>query len=138
MDLHVLDVQLQTVKIYWNPLSLPLPLMIQDINQTYTLTVTSSNIQPLVLQLNQLSYIFTAPEGTPPCEVYNISIIATYHDIAGITYTGDDCSVASSVRLLMLPSLPDIRNLESSLYYTLRKNTTGNITLKVSFSVSIS
>ena len=44
--------------------------------------------------------------------------------------------MATPVLQRMLPSLPDIRNLESSLYLVLMKNATGQVTLKVSFSVS--
>ena len=137
MNLHVIDVHLQTVEISWAPLiRLPIPLMVQDINETYTLSVISTNTRPQIVRLRERSYVFTAPEGAPPCEVYNISVIATYHDIAGTTYTGDGCSVATPVVQRMLPSPPDIRNLESSLYLRLKKNATGQVTLKVSFSVS--
>ena len=137
MSVLATDVHLQTIEITWPPLiELPRPLMVEDINETYTLSVTSANIQPQIVELYELSYVFTAPEGAPPCEVYNFSVLATYHDIAGTTYTGDGCSVATPVLQRMLPSLPDIRNLESSLYLVLMKNATGQVTLKVSFSVS--
>ena len=133
----VRDVDLQTIEISWGPLiKLPLPLMVQDINETYTLSVTSTNTQLQRVELHEQSYVFTAPEGAPPCEVYNISVLATYQDIAGNTYTGEGCSVGTPVVQRMLPSLPDIRNLESSLYLVLQKNVTGQVTLKVSFSVS--
>ena len=45
--------------------------------------------------------MFTAPEGAPPCEVYNFSVTATY---AGATCT-------SPVLNIMIPSLPDIKYL---------------------------
>ena len=138
MDLYaIMDIQLQTVKISWSSLSPPQPLLIPDINLTYTLTVTSRNTEPLILQLNEQFYVFTAPKGVTPCEVYNFSVLTTYHDIEGTAYSGDECNVASLEILRMLPSLPDIGKLESSLSHTLRKNATGNITLEVSFSVSL-
>ena len=137
MSVLATDVYLQTVEITWPPLiELPHPLIIEDINETYTLSATSANIQPQIVKLHERSYVFTAPEGAPPCEIYNFSVLATYYDVAGTTYTGDGCSVATPVLQRMLPSLPDIRNLESSLYLILMKNATGQVTLKVSFSVS--
>ena len=139
VNLQVRDLHLQTVEIFWAPLirlSVPDPLMVQDINESYTLSVISTNTRPKIVQLHEQSYVFTAPEGAPPCEVYNISVLAIYQDIAGNTYIGDGCSVATSVVQRMLPSPPDIRNLESSLSLVLKKNATGQVTLKVSFSVS--
>lgn len=137
MNLHVMDVDLQTVEISWSPLRLSLPLMIQHPNQTYTLSVISSNTQPHIVQIYERSYIFTAPEGAPPCEVYNISVLTMYHEIAGTTYTGDGCNVATPVFQRMLPSRPNISNLESYLSFVLKKNATGQVTLKVFFPVSI-
>ena len=137
-SVDVTDIRLQAVEISWLPLiELPRPLMVEDINETYTLSVTSANTQPQIVELHERSYVFTAPEGAPPCEVYNFSVLATYHDIGGTTYTGDGCSVATPVLQRMLPSPPDIRNLESSLYVHLQKNATGQVTLKASFSVSL-
>ena len=136
MNLHVMDVDLQTVEISWSPLRLSLPLT-QHPNQTYTLSVISSNTQPHIVQINERSYVFTSPEGAPPCEVYNISVLTTYHEIAGTTYTGDGCNVATPVFQRMLPSRPNISNLESYLSFILKKNATGQVTLKVSFPVSI-
>ena len=51
-------------------------------------------------KLSDPYYAFTAPEGAPPCEVYNFSVTATY-DIDGVTYTGAGCSVQSSDVLVL-------------------------------------
>ena len=132
MDVYVEDIDIQTVNISWSPLRLPLSLMIQDINlvKTYILTVTTMASNTQILQLYQSFYVFTAPEGAPPCEVYNFSVTAAY---IGATYTANGCSPALSK---MLPSLPDINRLESSLEYVLEKGFDRNIFLKASFLVS--
>ena len=103
-----------------------------ETNRTYNLIVMSSTNQQLVFTLQNPNYIFTAPEGAPPCEVYNFSVTATY---IGATYTGAGCSDASPVLSRMLPSLPNISRLESSLDYVLEKRSTSFI-VKVSFEVS--
>ena len=82
---------------------------------------------------NKFYYCFTAPEGAPPCELYNFSITATY---VGATYTATDCSVLSPVFSSKLPSLPNISRLDSSLDYVLTKQATG-FTFYISFEVSI-
>ena len=51
-------------------------------------------------KLSDPYYAFTAPEGAPPCEVYNFFVTATY-DIDGVTYTGAGCSVQSSDILVL-------------------------------------
>ena len=127
---YVMDIDLQTVNILWMSLSLPSSLMIQNINQIYTLTVTRNNTQPQIIQLYQLSYyVFTAPEGDPPCEVYNFCVTTTY---VGATYTGSGCSVPSPVISRMLPSLPALYQVEVSLNYSLIKNE-SKVKLVVSF-----
>ena len=58
-----------------------------DTSQTYLLTISyGTHMQQI--PLNVSNYIFTAPEDTLPCQVYNFSIIATHN---GATFTGDDC-----------------------------------------------
>ena len=47
--------------------------------------MTSTNTHTHSIELHERSYIFTAPEGARPCEVYLTSVLATYQDIAGIT-----------------------------------------------------
>ena len=135
MDVYSADVDIQRVNISWNPQSQPFSLVIEDINQIYTLTVTSSNTHPQTLQLHQPFYVFTAPEGAPPCEVYNFSVTATY---VGATYTGAGCSVPSPVLSRMLPSLPGINRLEFSVEYSVEKHSDSSIALNVSFMVSCS
>ena len=114
MDVYSENIDIQRSNISWNFPSLPVSLSTEDVNQTYTLTVTSSNTaQPQKLQLHQPYYVFTAPKGASPCEVYNSSITATY-DIAGATYTGAGCSVSSPVLSRTLPSLPGIEGISFS------------------------
>ena len=74
--------------------------------------------------------VFTAPEGAPPCEVYNFSITAI-NDTVGITYAGAGCSQVLST---MIPSPPNISRLEASLSYSLEKRL-GKVFLNVSFQV---
>ena len=83
------------------------------------------------LKFSQPYYVFTAPEGAPPCEVYNFSVTATY---IGATYTGAGCSVPSPVLSRMLPSLPDIKRLQSSHSYSLEKQS-GKFIFTVYFQV---
>jgi hypothetical protein len=64
-----------------------------------------SSIQEIPMLRNESTYYFTAPEGAPPCEVYNFSVTATY---VGATYTGAGCRVSSSVISTTLPSPPSI------------------------------
>ena len=100
----------------------------------FSLTVSRGSSSQLenISEVNE-SYIvnFTAPEGVPPCEVYNFSVTATY---VGATYTGAGCSVPSPVLSRMLPSLPNISRLESSLNYMLGKQSTAFV-IEVSFEV---
>ena len=102
--------------------------------QVFSLKINYGSKSQLV-SLNESSYTFTAPEGAPPCQIYNFSVTATY-DIAGVSYTGAGCSVPSPVLSTMLPSLPDIDQVESSLNYSLMKRPNGGLLLHVSLSVS--
>ena len=106
--------------------------MYPDVNLTYKLFVTSDNTEERTFQIDEHYSVFTAPEDAPPCEVYNFSVTATY---VGATYTGAGCSVPSPVLSTMLPSLPDIEQLEGSLKYTLKKRSTSSIVLFVSYKV---
>ena len=125
------DVQLQMVNISWTPLDIPS-------NQNYTLRVTSMNTQPQVYPLPPSFMVFKAPEGAPPCEVYNFSVTTTYvgGSYVGATYTGDDCCIVSQVVSRMLPSLPDKMMLESSLSYSLERQSSEAIIMTISLSVS--
>ena len=102
--------------------------------QTYTLCVESPGYEERTLhvQLNESYYLFTARNNAPPCEVYNFSVSATY---IGATYTGDGCGTHSTVISRMLPSLPDVEVLNSSLTYSLIKKA-GKVTLTTSFEVN--
>jgi hypothetical protein len=100
----------------------------QEKVDNYHLSVISHSTQPHSVQLNTSFLVFTAPEGAPHCEVYNFSVTATY---VGVTYTGASCSVTSPVVSSMLPSLPDQRILELSLNYSLEKQGTGNVILRL-------
>ena len=133
VDVYMEDIDIQTVNISWSPHNLPPSLMIPDINLIYTLTVTSSNTQPQILQLHQPYNVLSAPEGAPPCEIFNFSVTATY---VGATYTGAGCSVPSPILSKMLPSLPNIQRLESSLEYVLEKDSDRSVFLNASFLVS--
>ena len=126
MTINTNDVRLQTVNISWSLQS----------HSIYTLTiVTGHNTQSQILQLDQPYYVFmnNASEGIPPCEVYNFSVTATY---VGATNTGAGCSVPSSVISRMLPSLPDISGLVSSINVSLENQST-RITLTTSFQVLV-
>ena len=106
-----------------------------DSNMTYNMTVINSANQQLEFILQKTHHIFTAPRGAPPCDVYNFSVTATY---VGATYTGTGCysSESSPVFSTMLPSLPNISQLESSLEYELKKETT-ELVLRISYEVCI-
>ena len=102
-----------------------------DQAQIFLLTISHGSSSDNV-SLNESYYHFTAPEGAPPCEVYNFSVTATY---VGATYTGAGCSVPSNVIEMMLPSLPNIARLEISLVYSLVQSSKQFI-LSISFEVS--
>ena len=122
LDADVID--LQVVNISWNPLHL---------NQSYALRVDSENTRPQLHESLESSLLFTAPEGAPPCEVYNFSVTATY---VGATYTGADCSVPSPVLSIIPPSLPNKQRLESSLNYSVEWQGANAISIAVSIDVS--
>ena len=92
-----------------------------SIKLNYSLKVISKSATPLqFFQVQEPFYVYTAahvPEDPPPCEIYNFSVAATY---IGATYTGSGagCRVPSLVISRMLPSLPDISKLESTLKYS--------------------
>ena len=103
-------------------------------NNNYTVSVTSSSMKPRSYEVQTPSFKFIAPNYAPPCEVYNFSVTATP---VGATYTGDGCSVPSPVLSRMLPSLPDISDLESSLNYSIvKQRSEGGVQLNIHFSVS--
>ena len=120
LTLEAIDVDLQLINISWSQLHL---------NKSYTLTVTSLNTQPQLHESLGPYFLFTAPEGAPPCEVYNFSVAATY---VGTTYTGPGCHVVLS---RMLPSLPNKEGLESSFNYSIEREGVNAISITVSVKV---
>ena len=108
----------QFINISWMLSSLGLvSLAAQGVYYMCNLTISHGSITE-VIPINELesTYHFTAPEGAPPCEVYNFSVTVTY---VGATYTGAGCSVPSIANKIMLPSLPNLGRMESSLIYSL-------------------
>jgi hypothetical protein len=100
-----------------------------DAMQSFSLTVSNESSSKYIISgLNESYYNFTAPEGGPPCEVYNFSVTATYVDDI---YTGAGCRVPSPVLTRMLPSLPDICQLESSLEFVLSTDFIVEVSFKV-------
>ena len=122
--MKVFDVGVGSVNLTWD-------LSVGGAAQIFLLTIshgsTSNNVS-----LTESYYHFIAPESAPPCEVYNFSVTATY---IGATYTGAGCSVPSNAIEMMLPSLPNVTSLESSLVYSLVQNSKQFI-LNISFEVS--
>ena len=121
----ILDVGVNSLKLSWSH------EMLATDTHLFSLNINSGSSSQ-VISLNESYYNFTAPESAPPCEVYNFSVTATY---IGATYTGADCSVPSPVLSTMLPSLPNISQLQSSLHYSLEKGSTG-LALLVTYKVS--
>ena len=107
-------------------------LYIVDAAQMFQLKSVMVPTVKWFLYVDEPYYYFIAPNNAPPCEVYNFYVTATY---VGATYTGAGCSVPSSVISRMLPSLPDVDEVESSLRYSLTKHPERGIVLWVSFMV---
>ena len=107
----------------------PLPLSEDD--QVYNVTVRDSERNMVTSsQLDERYLVLNATDNVPTCEVYNFSVTATY---VGATYVGGGCSIPSN-EVFMLPSLPDIWELEKYLKNHLIKEST-EITLSISFEV---
>ena len=117
-----LDLGLQFINISWSPLLL---------NESYTLTIISENTQPQLHESLQSSFLFTAPDDAPPCEVYNFT--ATFDSVGANVGVG--CSVVLS-RMLSLPSLPNKQGLESSLNYSTEREDANTVSIVVSIKVS--
>lgn len=121
------DINRQSFNFSWSPL----PAV--EVKQIYNLSVKSSNSNTQSYKLNDTNYIFTAPKGSDPCDVYNFSVTATY---IGATYNGVGCSVPSKIYDMMLPSLPDVVTIESTLNYSIEKRLAEGVALHVWFEVS--
>ena len=106
-------------------------LLVPSAVQSFTLTVSNGSNSQVISLLDKSHHNFTVPKGDPPCLFYNFSVTASYF---GATYTGAGCSESSPVLSRMLPSLPNIVQLESSLNYVLEKRSTG-YAVEVSFEV---
>ena len=117
------NIHSQSLNITWSSESLE-PMELDN----YILTVSSVNTQLFSFLVEETYYEFTAPKRAPACEVYNFSVTATY---VGANYTGAGCSEPSPVIGRMLPSLPNVVNLESSLNYKLEKKTNGTTQLSL-------
>ena len=129
-DVEPVSLTLKVVDGFIGSFYLTWDLSVGDAAQTFLLTIshgTSSDI----ISLNELYYHFIAPEGAPPCEIYNFSVTATY---VGATYTGAGCSVPSPVISTMLPSLPFIGDLQSYYNFSIEKQA-GEAVLTVYFQV---
>ena len=137
---HAKDIAVYSVNLTWNSPEI-LEQTEQGIRLNYTLKVVtnSGTILSQSFQLQERFHVFIAPESAPSCEVYNFSITATY---VGATYTGAGCRAPSPVFSRMLPSLPDISRLESTLKYSISRDhdseghDSEGVTLNVSFMVS--
>ena len=125
LTLKVLDVGVRSVNLTWD-------LSVGGAAQSFLLTISHGSSSDN-MSLNESYYHFIAPEGAPPCEVYNFSVTATY---VGATYTGVGCRVPSPVISTMLPSLPNIGRLEYSLMYSLVQNSEKYILNNISFEVN--
>ena len=121
-----MDAGVNMIRLEWSQ-----ELLVPYAMQTFSLTVSHGSSSQEISGLTESYYNFTGPEGAPPCEVYNFSLTATY---VGATFTGAGCSVPSPVLRTMLPSLPDISPLESSLDFVLEKRSTDFV-ITVSFEV---
>ena len=117
-----LDLGLQLINISWSPLHL-------SMNESYTLTVNSENTRPQLHKSLESSFLFTAPDDAPPCEVYKFT--ATFDSIGASTGVG--CSAMLS---RMLPSLPNKQGLESSLNYSTEREDDNTVSIVVSIKVS--
>ena len=123
LNMYTTDVAAQLANISWTATNSEPPF--------YNLTVMSANTKPESFRLSRPFFVFNTSKDAPPCEVYNFSVTATY---VGATYTGAGCSEPGPVISRMLPSLPDITHLESSLNYSLIKKL-NNVTLITYFMV---
>ena len=124
IELFIIDVDTNVVNISWSRGSN------LNVSQDFNLSIYYGSNRKTI-HTTEPHHSFTAPEGAPPCEVYNFSVTATY---IGATYTGAGCRAPSPVISRMLPSLPDIKRLNSSLTYSLVL-IRGDLKLNITFEV---
>ena len=124
-ELEIVHIDGKGVNMSWSPQQTS-----DSVGEFYSLSIDYGSSHDVVL-VNDTHYYFRAPDSAPPCEVYNFSVTATP---VGATYTGDGCSVPSPVLSRMLPSLPDIASLESSLNHSLKTVAGYRFYLNVFFS----
>ena len=126
--LETVDIDMASVTLSWSPMVYPIRTP-TDTPHNYSLIIHSRS-GDYVAVLDVEGYTFTAPKDAPPCEVYNFSVTATY---VGATYTGAGCSVPSPVLSTMLPSLPDIEGLDTSISHTVAR--ASGVVVNVVFEV---
>ena len=90
--------------------------------------MNSENTQLQLHESLESSFLFTAPDDAPPCEVYNFT--ATFDSVGASAGVG--CSVVLS---RMLPSLPNKKGLESSLNYSIEREDANTVSVIVSIKV---
>ena len=110
---------MSTINLTWSNEEIVSVPSAADVMHMFILNISHGSSSD-IKSLNVSTYHFTAPEGAPPCEIYNFSVTATYIGATNTAY-GAGCSVSSPVLSTMLPSLPNISQLESSIRYSLRK-----------------
>ena len=130
LDWKEVDMTINGISVSWTQESPDLLAGWPNVNttQTYSLTVSHGSSSQTI-SLLESSYYFPVPDNSSSCEVYNFSVAATY---VGATAS---CSVPSPVISRMLPPLPDIHQVESSLTYSLTKYGKKGIILSISFKV---
>ena len=131
LNIEVVDIDKYGINISWS--EEPMFAASHAVGHAYLLTITNGSNREIV-PLNESYYYFRAPSNAYPCEVYNFSVTATP---VGATYTGDGCSVPSPMLSRMLPSLPDITRLESTLNYSLlyKRSPMAEFELSIQFMV---
>ena len=126
--LTVEDMNTYSINISWSQQSFVFPTLSSQFN-----LMVSHGSQTDVISTNDTSYLFFPPRNASPCEVYNFSVMHTH---IGATYTGSGCGEPGPVLSTMLPTLPNINNLESSIQYSLKQEPNEGIAMRVTFTVS--
>ena len=118
----------QSVNVSWSELS----DNYQPI-ENYTLIVQNTNESSRqTFTLNESFYIFISKEDNSSCAVFNFSVLTSF---TSSIHSGSCISESNAVQT-MLPSLPNITFLESSINVSLARGV-GSVILSVYFLVSI-